>query len=65
MSYNFDIRPMIFIFIILGAFIMGVVWFTFSFISSDDIKVKKKLSPDVCIVITNGVADTTYIYKAP
>jgi hypothetical protein len=63
--YNFDLRPLIWMGLIAGLGIMGILWVIFSLFSSSDIVTDKPLTPELKLTVENNKIDTLYIYKKP
>ncbi len=63
--YNFDLRPLIWMGVVIGVVIVGILWVIFSLFSSSDIVTDKPLTPELKITVENNKIDTLYIYKKP
>lgn len=62
-DYSFDLRPLLWLGAIVGAIIVGIIWFVVWVVKPNNISVKKPLKVDTTIIIKNNKADTTFIYN--
>lgn len=58
-----EIGKVLFSAIVFVLLVVYIIWIGVSSLGSDEVRTKVPLKPKIEIMIVDGVADTTYIYK--
>jgi len=62
-DYNFDLRPLIWIGVLIGLAIWGC-WALIDWIWIDDaIHSTKIINPEIKLMVKNNIVDTIYVYR--